>query len=123
MPQENTILQTANLAWGFFGTIGQAADADTAWALAMMAIADTTKCPPAEVRTFLDSRHGRHFADDVANQIAAGKPLKEAVLATAHRWVAWTISRLTTCETNIPRGLPYLTGYVMHVTIEADCRD
>lgn len=62
---------TSNAAWGFHGTIAQYADAVPAWPSAMTAIAAATGCSLNEVRDFLDSRYGRHFADDVANGIVA----------------------------------------------------
>ena len=73
-----------------------------------------------EVRAFLDSRHGRHFADDVANALLERCPLADAVAAAVTKWMGWTIGRATSRDTGIPRGLPYLTGFVMHAEIEAD---
>ena len=35
----------------------------------------------------------------------------------------WTISRRTGRETGIPRGLPYLTGFVTHCEIEVEAFD
>ena len=35
----------------------------------------------------------------------------------------WRISARTAHETGIPRGLPYLNGYVLHAEIEADTTD
>ena len=34
--------------------------------------------------------------------------------------MGWRISARTAHETGIPRGLPTLTGYVLHAEIEAD---
>ena len=115
-----TIPPTGNAAWGFYGTIAHDADADTAWPVAMTAIAAATGCSLDEVRDFLDSLHGRHFADDVANGIFAGTALPEAIAATIQTWMGCTIGRLTARETGIPEGLPYLTGFVMHAAIEAE---
>ena len=50
--------------FGFWGTMQEHAPA--AWAIALPTIASATGCEPEQVRAFLDSRHGRHFADDVA---------------------------------------------------------
>jgi hypothetical protein len=113
-------LPTRNTEWGFFGTIGHHADAQTAWPLAMAAIADKTSCPVTAVRDFLDSRFGRHFADDVANGLVAGLAIEPAIDAAISRWMAWSISRRTEREMGIPRGLPYLTGFVTHCEIEAE---
>ena len=115
-----TLPPTGNAAWGFYGTIAHDSDADTAWPLAMAAIAAATGCSLDDVRDFLDSRHGRQFADDVANGIFAGTALPEAIAATTQTWMGWTIGRLTARETGIPQGLPYLTGFVMHAAIEAE---
>ena len=65
MTLQKTIPATANDAWGFFGTMNEQAEA--AWPIAMIAISDATYQPLESVRLFLDSRHGRHFADDVIN--------------------------------------------------------
>ena len=119
----NTILTTANPAWGFYGTIGHHADAGAVWPLAMTAVGHATGCPDIAVRDFLDSRHGRHFADDVANGLAAGRGIEDAIALAVTRWMGWTISRRTSRETGIPKGLPYLTGFVAHFEILADADD
>ncbi len=72
------------------------------------------------MRDFLDSRPGRHFADDVGNGLSEGMNLAEAVDAAVTRWMAWTITRRTERDTGIPSGLPYLTGFVTHCEIMAE---
>jgi hypothetical protein len=72
------------------------------------------------MRDFLDSRHGRHFADDVATELVGGLLLDAAVNAAVARWMDWRISRKTERDTGIPRGLPYLTGFVTHFEILAE---
>jgi len=119
----NTIPQTQNREWGFFGTISHHADPERAWDIALAFIAGTAACSPDATRAFLDSRYGRHFADEVSNHLAAGKALASAINAATTTWVAWRISTRTAHETGIPRGLPYLTGYVIHAEIEADIAD
>ena len=69
----STIPQTQNREWGFFGTICHHPDPERAWDIALAFIAGTTGCNPEATRAFLDSRHGRHFADEVTNELAAGK--------------------------------------------------
>jgi len=113
-------LPTRNTEWGFFGTIRHHADTDEAWPLAMVAIARATSCDEEAVRDFLDSRHGRHFADDVGNGLHRGQDLAAAIDAAVERWMGWTIGRRTECQTGIPRGLPYLTGFVTQAGIEAE---
>ena len=102
-------------AWGFYGTMNEQAEA--AWPLAMTAISDATGQPLESVRTFLDSRHGRHFADDVQNGLYSGATLADAINAATRRWMRWTIGRSTSKQYDIPKGLPYLTGFVIHCEI------
>ena len=106
---------TQNEAWGFWGTMND--QAQTAWPIAMTAISDATFQPLESVRAFLDSRHGRHFADDVLNGLHAGSDLPDAIHAATQRWMGWTIGRLTSKQHGIPKGLPYLTGFVIHCEI------
>ena len=111
----NPMPATQNDTWGFFGTMDE--HAATAWPLAMNAISDATGQPLDSVRIFLDSRHGRHFADDVQNGLFEGKPLQDAINAATARWMGWTIGRQTSKAYGIPRGMPYLTGFVIHCEI------
>jgi hypothetical protein len=116
----DTILATENAPRGFHGSIRHHADPAEAWSLALPAIAAATGCAASAVRAFLDSRHGRHFADDVANGLAAGLNLRAAIDAAIERWMGWRIGRHIERLHGIPRGLPYLTGFVLHAEIEAD---
>ena len=111
----NQIPATQNIDWGFWGAMNEHAAA--AWPLAMTAISDATHQPLDSVRVFLDSRFGRHFADDVQNGLYEGKALADAINAATQRWMGWTIGRQTSKQYGIPRGLPYLTGFVIHCEI------
>ena len=115
MNTTNQIPATQNDAWGFFGTMDEHAAA--AWPLAMTGISNATGQPLDAVRIFLDSRHGRHFADDVQNGLFDGKLLQDAINAATQRWMGWTIGRQTSKDYGIPRGLPYLTGFVIHCEV------
>ena len=106
---------TQNDTWGFYGAMNEQAEA--AWPLAMTAISEATCQPLESVRTFLDSRHGRHFADDVQNGLYSGATLADAINAATRRWMGWTIGRSTSKQYGIPKGLPYLTGFVIHCEI------
>ena len=117
----STILPTRNEAWGFWGTMaGIDADAQQAWNAASAMIAAETDASAEGVRDFLDSRHGRHFADDVASAMNAGHGLEEAIENAIARWQGWRIDRRTSRETGIPAGLPYLTGFATHFQILDD---
>ena len=115
----NSTLPTANEAWGFYGTSSAFADADAAWAIAFPAITKVTVGSAEGVRDFLDSRHGRHFADDVHNGIHTGLGLERAIDAAITRWMGWTINRETAREIAMPKGLPYLKGFVLYFSLKA----
>jgi len=92
-------------------------DAEVAWPLAMTAISNATGQPLESVRLFLDSRHGRHFSDDVRNQMLVGKGIKQAIQGAVAQWMGWTINLQTSKQYGIPRGLPLLTGFVIHCEV------
>lgn len=115
MNTTNQIPATQNEDWGFWGTMNE--QAGTAWPLAMTAISDATGQPLESVRVFLDSRHGRHFADEVQNGLYRGQALQDAINAATQQWMGWKIGRQTSKDYGIPRGLPYLAGFVIHCEI------
>jgi hypothetical protein len=116
-----TIPAPTTEAFGFWGTMNE--HADPAWPLAMNAISAATDLPLEAVRAFLDSRHGRHFADSVLNGIFHGVTLEDAINSATRQWMTWTISRRTTREYGIPAGLPYLTGWVIQAKILEEGRE
>ena len=118
MTTNTSIPSTQNEDWGFWGTMQDKAPA--AWAIALPAIAQITGCTTDAVRAFLDSRHGRHFADEVQNHLYVGKGLEQAVQAATQKWMGWSIGRHTAKDYGIPRGLPYLTGFVIHCEISEE---
>ena len=115
MTNTTQIPVTQNDAWGFFGTMND--KAESAWPIAMTGISDATNQPIESVRLFLDSRYGRHFADDVLNEMLRGQKIQQAIDAAVTRWMGWTIGRQTSKDYGIPKGLPYLTGFVIHCEV------
>ena len=115
MTTSQPIPATRNDAWGFWGTMND--DSSAAWPLAMVAVSDATGQPLESVRIFLDSRHGRHFADEVQNGLFRGQTLADAINTATQQWMSWKIGRQTSKDYGIPRGLPYLTGFVIHCEI------
>ena len=75
-------------------------------------IAAETDAAPEAVRDFLDSRHGRHFADDVLSALTdlGAHRLEAAIEAATVRWQAWRIGPQTSrdegisCVSAIPPG-------------------
>ena len=115
----NSTLPTTNEAWGFYSTSGAFTDADAAWAITFPAVLAATEGTAEGVRDFLDSRHGRHFADDVHNGVHAGLDLSVAIESAITRWMGWTINRETAREIAMPKGLPYLKGFVLYFSLQA----
>jgi hypothetical protein len=112
---DTAIPATENECWGFWGTMG--GDASVAWPIAMTAIAQATGESLEVVRAFLDSKTGRHFADDVCGHQYHGQALPDAIANTVAAWMRMTIKRRTAIDYGIPHGLPYLTGFVIHAAI------
>ena len=115
----NPTLPTANEAWSCYGTSSAFADGDAAWAIAFPAVLAATEGTAEGARDFLDSRHGRHFADDVPNGIQAGRDLTTAIEAAIVCWMGWAINRETAREITMPKGLPYLKGFVLYFSLQA----
>ena len=114
------MLQTRNESWGFYGTSAGFSDPEQAWALCFAAIYKVANAAPVGIRDFLDSRHGRHFADEVNNDLHDGQDLPSAVNSAVGRWMGWSINRTTSREMGIPLGLPYLKGLIAHFEIQAE---
>lgn len=117
---ENTFA-TKNPEFGLWGTmacIGQ--PPETAWAIALPLIAQATGCSFEAARDLMDSTHGRHFADEVANQLARRLSLDTAIRAAIDVFQGWRIDRRVTRQYGIPAGLPYLTGWAHHFEILGD---
>ncbi len=126
------ILPSRNEDYGFFRTLTVCPQRDRrsadVWVLASTMIADAT-CADSEdemigIRDFLDSRMGRHFADDVVgNMTGCGIGLEAAIGSAIRRWQGWRIDRQTEREHGIPAGLTYLTGWVQHFAVTAAMED
>ena len=120
-----TILPTQNTEWGFWGTISRiendpAADPAKAWEIASRRIAEVTTASPEGVRDFLDSRHGRHFADDVANELWKGETPEGRDRRRDHPLDGLAHRPQDQPREGIPHGLPYLTGFANHFAIMAE---
>jgi hypothetical protein len=123
-----TILPSRNKDYGFFRTLTTCPQrdrrSDDVWALASTLIAKAVRARTEEemigIRDFLDSRIGRHFADDVVgNMVGCDIDSETAIRSAIRRWQDWRISRQLARDEGIPAGLPYLTGWVQHFAIAA----
>ena len=95
-----------NEARSFYGIIGQHAEPNQAWALAVARITRSTgRCDQA-VRDFLDSRYGRHFADEVAMGLCVGRDLPGAIDEAIERWMDRRIDAAIESEFGSRRGYP-----------------
>lgn len=110
-------IATQNEDWGFYGTMTHHADPADAWKVAFPILAAAAGASDEAVRDFLDSRWGRHFADDVANGLSAGQHLATAIERAVTRWMGWTTGRAHEHDYQIPRGLPALVGYIWYFEV------
>ena len=126
------ILPSRNEDYGFFRamTVCPLRERRSAevWMLASRLIAAATGADTEDemigIRDFLDSRMGRHFADDVVgNMTGCNIDSETAIQSAIRRWQGWRISRRTEREEGIPAGLPYLAGWVHHFAITAAMAD
>lgn len=119
----NSLPQTENEAWGFRGTMDVHPNPEEAWNIAIAGISAATGATLDETRVFLDSRYGRHFADEVGGWVRIGDSNQKAIDAAIKLWMGWTITKGTAKHTGIPQGMAYLTGFVMHANIEKEMHD
>jgi len=49
-----------------------------------------------------------------------GCNLKDAIDKATAKWMGWSTSRQTSKEYGIPKGLPYLTGFVVQAAIDEE---
>ena len=108
---------TQNEGWGFYGTMGEYAV--QAWPLALRAIACATREDVQDVRAFLDSRPGRHFADEVRGNLHRGLSLADAIAATVDQWMRWRTTRRHYLQHGTPVGIPYLAAQVINEAMAA----
>jgi hypothetical protein len=121
-------LPSRNEDYGFFRTMTVCPQRDRrsaeVWNLASRLIAEAIGASSEDemigIRDFLDSRIGRHFADDVVGNMAGCNiGLEPAIGSAIRRWQDWRIDRKTERDHGIPAGLPYLTGWVQHFAVTA----
>jgi len=128
----HAILPSRNEDYGFFQTLINCPQRERrsaeVWTLASRLLAASISADTEEemivIRDFLDSRMGRHFADDVVgNMMGCNIDTETAVASAIRRWQDWRISSRTEREEGIPAGLPYLTGWVQHFAVTAAMAD
>lgn len=121
---KTTIPATQNEGYGFWGTTHLEGEgiAQQAWPLAMTSIAEATGEDRDSVRAFLDSKWGRHFADDVHNFLFAGQDLVTAIKSATARWMNWKLNRATRRDFGIPMSFngADLTAFVITAASEAE---
>ena len=126
------ILPSRNEDYGFFRTLTVCPERDRrsteVRTLASRLIAEAIHADSEDemmgIRDFLDSRIGRHFADDVVgNMTGCNIGLEPALNSAIRRWQGWRIDRKIERDHGIPAGLPYLTGWVQHFAVNAAMED
>ncbi|EMM5100331.1 hypothetical protein ACK249_003678 [Pseudomonas aeruginosa] len=115
MTTEKEVFATENPQWGFWGTISheskRGVSAADAWSIAMRIVIESTQQPAEVVRTFLDSKDGRYFADEVSTFLHQGQGLPEAIEAAAKRWMV--PANKSVVFSHLLDGVTYLAACVM----------
>lgn len=118
-------LNTQNEEYGFYGTIRHHARPSLAWSVAMELVCRATGMDAYEVRAFLDSTWGRHFADNVSDGLVAGRNIRESVLQAVQMWMGWQLTARARAHLGIqeaPLGTPYLMAMV-YAASQFECED
>lgn len=74
------------------------------WALTMEAIVNATACSDEAARDFLDSRYGRHLADEVVNALVGRLELPAAIDSAVARWMRRRIDSRIQDELGTPKA-------------------
>jgi hypothetical protein len=74
------------------------------WALTMEAVVNATACSDEAARDFLDSRYGRHLADEVVNALVGRLELPAAIDSAVARWMRRRIDSRIQDELGTPKA-------------------
>lgn len=113
-------MRTQNENYGFWGTMADNGrrDLEEVWTAAVTELAESTGADLTEARIFLDSVHGRHFADTVDEFLAEGRSAIESVRSAITEWQNYKVSSSARQLLHIPNGVPFLTGLLYLCTAE-----
>ena len=103
----------------FLSAMGK--DGAEALPMALAAICDATDAPIGATQAFLYSVHGSRFAVDVLIGVyCEGESLCTAINIATDQWMKWRTGKILEVQYGIPRGLPYLVGFVIHYGMVAN---
>jgi len=103
----------------FLSAMGK--DGAEALPMALAAICDATDAPIGATQAFLYSEQGSRFAIDVLIGVyCEGESLRSAINVAADQWMKWRTGKILELQYGIPRGLPYLVGFVVHYGMVAN---
>ena len=92
---------------------------ETARRLGRTQPAITVLAPGRRVRTAGSMRSDDLDRAEVFDGVHAGLDLTAATEAAIARWMGWTLDRQTAREIAMPKGLPYLKGFVLYFSLQA----
>lgn len=92
----SAVLKMENVEWGFFGTAQKNgyADPESLWTAVSELMIEIFEISPAHAQRLLDSRHGRHLADElsfVKGQLTAESAIRHLVerMVSTPSWRAY----------------------------------
>lgn len=115
----DTTPTSCNYSWGFWGTIAMAGyDPASAWAAALPCLHDATDHDPYAIRDWLDSRAGRHFADQVVGSLTLGTELHDAIERAVAQRMAQYVTDTAPPELAPAIGMPTLWAEIALAEME-----
>jgi hypothetical protein len=117
MPVERRLAHVAN---AFTGAVAVMAEPIHAKAIAERALAVATHCEEKAIRSFLTSPYGGAFGVDVAQRIAGGDGVEEAVAVVIREWMARQPTAAEAAALGITATVPFLPAVITAAGIVQD---
>lgn len=114
-------VKTTNEHYGFYGTINLYNNtmAEAAWNTAISQLEAATGHYREDIGAWLDTRIGRHFADQVTSQIKMGADMETAIAATIEKWNKFKQNRHHRSN-GTPASATYLQADIAMVSMDLE---
>lgn len=90
-------LETENKEWGFYGTLQRTEFGECtedAWDAFFDSVMQITRFSEADIREFLDSKWGRHMADETYDALTQSETVRAAVDKVVIKRIAFIVERI-----------------------------
>lgn len=117
IPVERRLAHVPN---AFTGAVAVMADPGRAREMAESSLRLATHCEEKAIRSFLTSPYGGAFGVDVAQRIAAGDELRQAVTVVIREWMERRPSPQESAALGTAPGVPYLSAVITAAGVVQD---